>query len=73
MKSVRVCLVVRVMSGGSAEQEESVVSIRRIWNDEADRYESSNQRAPLLSRFVHFEFDAGGPSHRLEPHRPRVN
>jgi hypothetical protein len=72
MKSVRVCLVVRVLSGGSAEQAESVVSIRRIWNDEAHRYESSNQRAPLLSR-LNSEFDVGDPSCRREPHRPRVN
>jgi hypothetical protein len=52
MKSITVCLVVRVMSGGSAEYAESVLSIRRIWRDEAHRHESPNRRAPLLSDWI---------------------
>jgi len=71
MKSVRVCLVVRVLSGGSAELEESVLSIRRIWIDEAHGHDKPNWRAPALAHFDYL--DAGGPSFRREPHRERVN
>jgi hypothetical protein len=61
-----------VLSGGSAEQGESVLSIRRIRIDEAHRHERPNRRAPLLS-CLNSELYVGDPSCKREPHRPRVN
>jgi hypothetical protein len=67
-KSVTVCLVVRVMSGGSAEYAESVLSIRRIRSDEAHRHDRPIRRAPLVSRLNYVELDAGG--RRAEQNSP---
>lgn len=73
MKSVTVCVVVRVLSGGSAEFAESVLSIRRVRGAGAYREETPNLRALLLSRRNYVEYDAGEPSLQREAHRPRVN
>jgi hypothetical protein len=74
MKSVEVCLVVREMSGGTAECAESVISIRRIRSDEAHRHERSDRTAPLLSRLDNLSsMQANHPSCKREPHRQGVN
>jgi hypothetical protein len=73
MKSVKVCLVISVLSGGSAATAESVVSIRRLWIDEAHPLETPNRRVPLLSQVNFIDFDVDGPFSKREPLPQRMN
>src|ERR1700730_2403267 len=55
MKSLTVCLVVRVMSASSGGITESVISIRRLSVDQGCLPEDPNRRAALLATVDRFE------------------